>query len=426
MKGAPVKVGYLVKTFPKISETFILREVLALEAAGVELEIFALRQPEEEKTHALAAQVRARVSYLPWRLRREPLTLLWAQLVMLLTHPIGYCRALAFPLRHRHADRTQDFLQAACLAWRLRRDRIDHLHVHFINKPADVAALAQRMTGVPMSITAHAKDIYLTADAELARKMGQARFVVTCNEYNRRYLQERSPEGVSLLRIYHGIDPQYFRPNWTQGGAAEIPMILSVGRLREKKGFFCLLDACRLLNVGGQPFRCVIAGYGPLRAQLEQRIAEYGLTDKVSLTGVLTQDEIVELYRQATLFALPCQITEDGDRDGIPNVLIEAMAMELPVVTTNVSGIPELVDHNRNGLLLKPENPVALAAALKRLLDRPELRKELGQAARQKVTRYFSMQRNSELLRDLFQGEVESRQVETMLADEAIAQVKAG
>jgi len=411
MKASPAKckIAYLVKTFPKISETFILREILALENDGVELEIFALRRPAESKTHAIASQVRAKVNYVPSRFVERPLALIWAQLVLLLFHPIRHLRALRFILRRRESARFKDFMQAGYLARLLQRAKLPHLHVHFINKPAGVAEIVRLLIGMPYSVTAHAKDIYLSPERELARKIATAKFVVTCTDHNRQFLQRIAAGAAPIVKIYHGLDLRLFRQNGAPGERAEAPLILSIGRLREKKGFPCLLDACRLLKIGGHRFRCVIVGYGPMRAALERRITELNLEGDVSLSGMLTLDEVIGLYRQATLFVLPCQVTEDGDRDGIPNVLAEAMAMELPVVSTDVSGIPELIQHMKDGLLVRPEDPTALAAVIMRLLDQPGLRRELGRAAREKVCRLFSAEHNAAQLKTLFFGAVGER-----------------
>lgn len=395
-------IAYLVKTFPKISETFIAREVLALESQGVDLAIYALRRPAEPKSHAINGAVRARVHYLPDRLAGNFIGLLWAQLLLLLRRPVGYFRALLFALRRAEAGRGRDFLQAAFLARALIKNNIVHLHAHFINEPAGVAELAHRLCGVPYSVTAHAKDIYLSPKAELRRKIAGAKFVVTCNDFNRRYLEALEVARTPIVRIYHGLDVELFRKSSAVDSVGDLPLLLSVGRLRPKKGFPVLLDACGLLKIGGYKFRCVIAGYGPLQEQLAARIDRLGLGDRVALTGMLTQEEVIALYRQAQLFILPCQVTADGDRDGIPNVLAEAMAMELPVVSTPVAGIPELIEHNHSGLLVRPEDPAQLAAAIARLLDQPRLRHELGQAGREKVCRLFATEKNGAELKGYF------------------------
>ncbi len=397
------KIAYLMKSFPKISETFILREILALEKAGMDLHVFSLRRPQENKLHAVTAKVRAKVSYIPSSFLDDPIGFLWNHLMLLVTRPWRYFLALRFVVNRQESGRLKDFHQACYLASSIKALAVRHLHAHFINKPAGVAELVHLLTGLPYSITAHAKDIYLSPPAELNRKMKPAKFVVTCNEYNRRFLENLSTDDTPAFRIYHGLDITHFRPE-VRESAEGLPLILSIGRLREKKGFPCLLDACRLLKVGGYKFHCVIVGYGPLQGEIERCIAKSDLGDVVTLTGMLTFDEVIEYYKRATLFALPCQITEDGDRDGIPNVLVEAMAMELPVVSTDVSGIPELVEHMQNGLLVRPEDPVGLAASIVRLLDQPRLRQELGKAGRRKVCEQFSSTHNALQLKALFHG----------------------
>jgi glycosyltransferase involved in cell wall biosynthesis len=398
------KIAYLMKSFPKISETFILREILALEEAGMDLQVYSLQLPQEKKSHVAASQVRANVQYIPSSFFDNPIGFLRANFLLVLANPLRYFRALHFLVQRPEAGRFEDFVQACHLALTIRALGLRHLHAHFINKPAAVAELVHLLIGLPYSITAHAKDIYLSPPEELTRKMQRAKFVVTCNDYNREFVENLSTNGTPVFRIYHGLDAAQFCPEPRAEPVEERPMLLSVGRLREKKGFPCLLDACRFLKIGGHRFRCVIVGYGPLKEDIERRIAELGLGDVVSLTGMLTQDEVIDLYKRATIFVLPCQVTENGDRDGIPNVLAEAMVMKLPVVSTSVSGIPELVEHMQNGILVRPEDPAGLAAAIARLLDQPRLREELGKVGRERVCRQFSAQDNAAQLKALFMG----------------------
>lgn len=416
------RITYPVRTFPKISETFIMREVLALESQGVNLSLYALRRPAEIMSHALNGAVRARVSYLPARLAEAFTGFLWTQLFLLLRRPLGYFQALFFALRRAEAGGGRDFLQATFLAHALVKNHIAHLHAHFINEPAGVAELAHRLSGIPYSITAHAKDIYLSPKTELARKIAGAKFVVTCNDYNRRYLEALAVPRTPIVKIYHGLDVELFSKKIPTDQAGGVPLLLSVGRLRPKKGFAILLEACGLLKIGGHKFRCVIAGYGPLRDPLAARIDELGLGDTVALAGMVTQEEVIALYRQAQLFVLPCQVSADGDRDGIPNVLAEAMAMELPVISTAVAGIPELIEHDRSGLLVRPEDPLQLAAAIARLLDQPRLRQELGKAGREKVCRLFATEKNSAELKGWFFAAPVDRQ----LAIDAVAALAPG
>ena len=398
------RIGYLVKVFPKVSETFILQEVLDLEALGLHLSIFALEEPSDAVTHDMVGQVRAAVTYLPHALRSVQRNPLLAHLRLFVRSPRRYISTVHF-WRHS-ADRPSwsKFLQAGSLAAALIDQRISHLHAHFANAPTSVAELAHRMTGIPYSMTCHAKDIFLTPPASLRRKMHHAQFVVTCTEDNRRYLQRLSDNETPLLRLYHGLNLARFDQlqHDHHDVQSTIPTIVSVARFREKKGLLTLIRACHLLNIRGYRFRCCIVGFGPLQAAMEALIHELQLDHFVLLMGQQPLEEVVGLYQRAEIFALPCQVAQDGDRDGIPNVLMEAMACRLPVITTAVSGIPELVQHDHNGLLVPQQDPEALALALAHLLDNPSVRQRLGQAGRHTIEQHFSSSHASHRLKALF------------------------
>ena len=406
-RPSPKKIGYLLKVFPKISETFILQEVLDLEALGLHLSIFALEQPSETVAHELVDQVRASVTYLPdsvGTLHRNPLG---AHLRLFMTSPRRYVSTLRFWLRATEHPSWEKFLQAGILAATLQDERISHLHVHFANAPASVAELTHRFTGIPYSITGHAKDIYLATPATLRRKIRHAKFVVTCTEQNRRHLQDLSGNDTPLYCLYHGLNLDRFDHLRTshRDKRSPIPTILSVGRFRDKKGFPTLIHACRLLATRGHRFRCRIVGSGPLQSNLEALIRDLHLEQVVTLVGQKTLEEVVELYHEADIFTLACQVAQDGDRDGIPNVLMEAMACRLPVVTTEISGIPELVRHDHNGLLVPQQDPEALALALAHLLDNPAIRQRLGETGRETIAQRFSSSHASHRLRSLFLDE---------------------
>jgi glycosyltransferase involved in cell wall biosynthesis len=258
------------------------------------------------------------------------------------------------------------------------------------------------LTGLSYSFTAHAKDIYTTRPVRIAERMREARFVVTCTHYNHQYLVSLvdSQTAQRIWCIPHGVDLRRFHPG--PPARSQLPLILAVGRLVEKKGLTYLVEACALLQRQGVSFQCWIVGSGPLRDPLREQIKTLGLENTVELHGFRTQEELVESYRQATVCALPCIVLENGDRDGIPNVLVEAMAMGLPVVSTSISGIPELVEHERTGVLVPPRDPPALAAALARLLADPHQCQQLGSAASLSVTERFDLARNVERLHALF------------------------
>lgn len=404
MKANQQPVGYLLKTYPKVSETFILQEILDLEALGLNLEVFSLQRPTDTIVPSLAAQVRAPVTYLPTSLRGREGHPLMAHLRLFASHPQHYVDTLRFVRRRRDGPWWPEFIQSGCLAWRLLQSDIRHLHAHFATEPAGVAEVVHRLTGIPYSLTCHAKDIFLSSPAALRRKIHHAEFVVTCTEANRAYLQDIAGSGTPIHRIYHGLNLTRFDSLRKTDSSIDtgIHTILSVGRFREKKGFLTLIRACRILVDAGHQFRCQIVGYGPLQSEMEELTRTLDLSETLSLCGKKTLEEVVDLYRHASIFTLPCRVADDGDRDGIPNVFMEAMAMGLPVVSTDVSGIPELIEHNRNGLLVRPQDPEQLADALGRLLANPELRATLGQAGRDTIVNSFVSEQSSWQLKELF------------------------
>ncbi len=391
------KIAYLLKTFPRLSETFILNEILGLEALGLAVQIFSLKRPEGEPCHPAVAEVKAGVTYVPGIGPRsrfaDACLVVLSHLSLLLMHPERYIKSARSYFRQPGKPRLKHFLQAGYLARALRRNAFDHLHAHFANVPTSVAEVVHHLSGIPYSFTAHAKDIYLTPPAELSRKMTGATCVLTCTAYNQRHLQTL-PHGATPIRLaYHGVDVSRFSaaalPHTpSQSG---VPLILSIGRFCGKKGFPYLIQACRNLKDQGRDFQCQIIGYGELQAELEELIDRLDLGGCVRLPGKMTQNEVIGVYRQASLFVLPCRVTDDGDRDGIPNVLIEAMVSGVPVISTNVSGISELVNHMQNGILVNQRDVDALTGAMEILLDRPDLGRRLAENGRAKVLREFTL-----------------------------------
>lgn len=396
---APLAV--LVKTYPKLSETFVLRELEGLEQRRFPLRIFALARPVDAESARAARAVRAAPAYVPDCSVRTAVPLALAHASCALRSPRRYGATLAAVLRGQAEGELHDFVRAVWLARALRRERIAHLHAHFASEPAALAALAARLAGVSFSISAHAKDIYLSSPDSLRRKLTAASFTVTCTEHNREHLARLAPD-ARVVRMYHGVDCERLRRARRERAPGRTPLVLAVGRLRPKKGFATLIDACARLRDAGVGLRCQIVGYGPERDALEARIAALGFADVVELMGKLDHDEVIARYADADVFALPCRVDDDGDRDGIPNVLAEAMAMGLAVVSTQVSGIPELVTDGVDGLLVPPRDARALAAAMRRLLDDAALREALGRAARATICERFDATRTTGALRDLF------------------------
>lgn len=415
-------VAYVMNGFPRLSETFIAHEIHQLERAGLRLRLFVVKRENEAHVHPVVGAIRAPLTYLSKASSLSGATLVgWlrdnlpafarAHLAVAARHPLRYARTLATAARltWRHWPRkvfVKEFVQAGEIAAAVITERdVQHLHGHFCHGVATITWFASRLTGIPFSFTAHAKDIYqaeLNPGDLLERKLDAARFVATCTCANADVLRARHARPDDVRTIYHGLDTDYFCPA-PHAPASDRPLILAVGRLVEKKGFDQLIEACALLKQQGVRFACTIVGEeGSAGEALRIQIRRLGLTDAVKLHGAVTQDQLRDIYRGAHAFALPCQIMEDGDRDGFPNVLAEAMAMGVPVVSTTISGIPEMIDDGVHGLLVEPRDPWALAGALQRVLTDARLHAELARAARARICERFDSRRTTLELRDLF------------------------
>src|SRR2546423_1497864 len=293
MAGA--RVAYVLKMYPRFSETFVLSELLELERQGVELHVFSLKKPDDGIFHADVARLRGRVTYLPESPFLEPGPFAAAHRELYAWNPRRYRRALALALARRRRATLKQFLRAGYIGVRLRREGIGHVHAHFASGPAAVALHLHRLTGIPYSFTAHAKDIYLDGvdRRELAAKLRSARFAVTVSDYNRAHLADVA-NGARLVRLYNGLDLDRFAPNGR--APAEPPLLLAVGRLIEQKGFADLVRACALLSDEGRRFRCVIVGKGELERELQRLVAALRLKGFVELAGAVPRDGLLELY----------------------------------------------------------------------------------------------------------------------------------
>ncbi len=356
--------------------------------------------------HADAGRVHAKVSYLA--LHRHWTPILLGNLRTLWRQPGAYSRTLLRAVLRPRWSFFRNLLQAGYLADLLSGEPVAHLHAHLASAPASVTMLAHHLTGIPYTFTAHAKDIYFDAQPALMRaKMMHAKGVVTVSEYNRRHL-------ISLLEpaarnkvhcVYNGADLSQYKYRPSGEKRTGFPVVLSVARLIEKKGLGDLICACHILRQRGRAFRVEIIGKGPLRRALEARATELGIRDRVKFLGPQPQEFVRQAYERAAIFALPCVVTAGGDRDGIPTVLLEAMASGVPVVSTTVSGIPELVESGCDGLLVPPGNPAMLADALDQILLDPNLGANLARAGRAKVSQRFSVDSSAAQLVRLFQPE---------------------
>lgn len=406
-------IAFVLKGYPRLSETFIVNEILLLEELGFNIHIFALRNPGEKKIHASVQRIRARVTYIPDHFWKSFFPILAANLRLFLKSPRLYWPvfryALFRSLRRRSSSTIKRFSQAAFFVHNcLPGSNIAHLHAHFSHGPTTVAYFASKLTGLRYSFSAHAKDIYLQDHEMLRLKLANAAFAVTCTEFNRRFLSGFCENPSRVKRVYHGIDLEVFRPQPEIAEKNGRPVILSVGRFVPKKGFPTLIQALHRLKQQGVPFRAYLVGGGPAKGQFRNLVQHLRLEDEIQILPQMKQEEVLQLYKQANVFALACEVQEDGDRDGIPNVLVEAMALGVPVVSTNVSGIPELIENGGTGLLVPEKNPGAMAAAIERLLRQPEFASRLALAARAKIEREFNARANVEgigaLLRQVVAG----------------------
>jgi colanic acid/amylovoran biosynthesis glycosyltransferase len=394
-------IAYVIGTYPRLTTTFIDREIEELRAHGLRIDVCSLRRPHDALSpeqvrlasavrYVLPITVRALLTGHLWVLRTRPRTVL-STLLELLRQPHPNLRTRLKTVLH-----LSEGVQVAHL---LRGRGYGHIHAHFVDRAAIVSLVASRLLGVGFSATAHANDIYVDP-VLLPAKLANAHFVATCTGFNLAHLSEQTRQGQAprLVRIYHGLDLQCYEPAPVDGRAA--PVILAVGQLKEKKGLRFLIEACALLQELGRDFRCEIVGEGPLRPALEARIRERSLEGVVTLLGALDHEAVIERYRTASVFALPCVTGPDGDRDGIPNVILEAMAMQLPVVSTRHSGVPEAVDDGWNGLLVDSGDAEALAGALDILLGDADARALMGSRGRQLVAERFDVASNAkELIR---------------------------
>jgi glycosyltransferase involved in cell wall biosynthesis len=391
-------IAVVVKGYPRLSETFIAQEILGLERAGASLEIWALRRPTDKAVHALNRAIAAPVRYLPEYLHQEPLRVLRGAWAARRRPALGaLLRTFWRDLRRDPTpNRLRRLGQALALAHELD-PAIRHVHVHYLHTPASVVRYACLLSGRTFSFSAHAKDIWTTPDWEKREKIAAAAWGVTCTRMGldelRRLSPPSAPGRVSLA--YHGLDLGRFpaapaqRPDRTGDDQASPVVVLSVGRAVAKKGYADLLAALALLPAGLH-WRFVHIGSGELREALRRQADAAGLSDRIVWRGGLAQDDVIAAMREADLFVLPCREGDHGDRDGLPNVIMEAATQALPILSTDFAGVPEFVEPGATGLLTPPADPAALATALEALIRDPALRRRLGQAASAKVRTAFS------------------------------------
>lgn len=404
----------MLKGYPRLSETFIAQELLGLEKAGIKLTIVSLRHPTDHTTHAVHDEIQAGVLYLPEYVHHAPLRVI--QGLFFCARLPGFAKALRQFMtdlsRDLSRNRIRRFAQAAVLV----REWPQHghwLHAHFIHTPASVAGYASIIRGIPWSVSAHAKDIWTSPDWELAQKLAAVKWAVTCTSVGHQHLQSLAKDASRVHLSYHGLDLSRFPPNdrviSNRNGqtTADPVVILSVGRAVPKKGFDILLTALAALPESLH-WQFVHVGGGAELTTLKTQARQLQIEDRISWLGAINQREVLVQYQQADVFALACRVTADGDRDGLPNVLLEAASQGLACLSTSISGIPEFFN-DQNGVLVEPEDATMLSAALARIIESPELRYRLGQAAQEKVRAEFDYHCSIKQLIGLFENEWQSQ-----------------
>ncbi len=398
-------LGMVLKGYPRISETFISNEILLLEQLGIQIRIFSMRHPREPFFHESIREIKARVDYLPTELFLEFPRLLLPTALESVRQPTRFLNILDKAgkrfARTRSLGTVKHLMQGAFMVNRFLRKspEIVHLHAHFAHSPSSVAMFASMFSGLKFSFTAHAKDIY-TSDADQVReKINLASHVVTCTEYNKQYLNSLvNGTSTPIDCVYHGIDLKLFN-GVSERRKPEPPYrILSVARLTAKKGIDTILKALALLRARDIDFEYTLIGDGEDKDTVLKLMLDLGLQDRCRWLGTIPHDKVIQEFHRADLFVLGCRVASNGDRDGIPNVLVESLAMGLPAAGTSVSALPEILQHEKTGLHTPPGNPEALAESMLRLLSDHSLRNNVIEQGRELVHSSFD---NRQLIEQL-------------------------
>ena len=409
-------LGYILKGYPRISETFISNEILLLEQLGFTMQLFPMRHPRESFCHDSVKQIQAQVDYLPTELLLEFPRLLLPNIFLAVKRPKQFQHGLQLAsIRYKRTGKLATFkhlLQAGFLTNNhlLGNSTVAHLHGHFAHSPTSVTMFASLLSGTPFSFTAHAKDIYTSNPEQLREKIRLAEFVVTCTGYNKRYL-EKIAEGLDtpIHCVYHGIDLKLFSPAADHVQCKPPYKLLTVARMTEKKGLPTLYKALRLLKDKNFTFHHTLIGDGDERDAILQLLEELQLTDCCQWLGTRTHTEVLKQFETSDLFILGCEIAANGDRDGIPNVLVESLAMEVPALSTTVSAVPEILIDGVSGITVAPGNAIAMAESIEKVLTDSQLRKQLIQGGRKHTDTNFNNRTLVAQLGDIFHAQLQSQ-----------------
>lgn len=408
LRGQRLRIGYLLRAYPRFSQTFVANEIAELERQGVDVFVLSLRVPKDEPVHEAASRVRAAVEYLSKPRHAQRRAVLHTLAEPWRSNRTGLAAALRV-LRSDPSCDWDDFVHALEVVRWARQHQLDHVHVHFGTGEATVALMANLLAEVPYSLTLHAFDIFRdNIDLRLlARKINHSRFSVTVTEFNRDYLVRSAPGlDVERLRVcYNGISIGRFA---VDRSPSSVPTVFGLGRLIEKKGFGYLIAAVARLRDQGLVVRCRIGGDGPELQELRRRIGAAGLSTQVELLGPLNEAQVREELRGATCFVLPCIRAKDGNIDALPTVLLEAQASGCPVITTRLSGNPEIVEDRVSGLLVEPGDDDELARAIREIVSTPALAARLSEQGRQRAEERFDIRKSVSVLHGWFQEAIGS------------------
>src|SRR5258706_55759 len=419
----PLRLAQIVSRFPVVTETFVLYELEALEKLGVAVELYSVLREHPEVVHPEAEKWVKRARYLPFLSPK----IVRAHWHFIRHHPRLYFRALAEVLRGTwgcvrcFGGALAFFPKAVQFAYQMDKQAIQHVHAHFAYHSAVVALIVHRLTGIPFSFTARGSDVQSDAHM-LKEKVEAADFVISVSDYNKEIILRRCGSGAAekIHVIHGGVDVDRLSPHHQTATPGPL-RILCVARFEEVKGHKSLVEACRVLKEHGLPFECRLIGDGPLVPQIENQIKRTDLCDAVFLLGARPYNEVIDEFSRTDVVVLATAPTANGKREGIPNVLKEAMACGLPVVAAASGGIPELVDESC-GILVRPRDPAAIADALQRLCDQPALRRRMGIAGRRKIVREFNLNLSTAMRAELFFRSADGRRSRQRLADTTLTE----
>lgn len=402
-------LAYILKGYPRISETFISNEILLLEQLGFSIRLFPMRKPRESFCHASVKEIKAQVDYLPTELLANFKQLFLANLFLAVKRPNNFRNTLSTAQKGVTPGgglaTLKHLLQAGYMTnnFLLKDQTIHQLHGHFAHSPTSVTLFASLLSGIPFSFTAHAKDIYTSRPEKLYHKMQQANFVVTCTQHNKEYLQEVAKDALTpIYCIYHGIDLKLFQHDLSQTPSHEPYKILTIARMTAKKGLPTVYKALAGLRTKGVKFTHTLIGDGDDKESIYSLVKDLSLETCCTFLGTQTHEEVLNQFKASDLFVLGCEIAKNGDRDGIPNVLVESLAMEVPALSTNVSAIPEILIDGVTGITIPPKDPQAMEEAIFKLLTDQELRTRIINNGHNFVEKNFDNRRWIEKFAEIF------------------------